>query len=519
MNKFFLFISCIALFLVLFTTSVASALQVTPLNHQADLAPCQQAVFSFKVTSQTAAGQVAFHLTNTQKALNYSVPTSVYLNGNGGFGESSESTVDVAVLYPCDANPVSGVYPFTLVAQQGGEAVGGTSYISLAPSSSLAVSLTSEELACSCASSRLILELRNTGYNRQSGTALVSSQFPFSIADTSFDLQPGESTSKQIVVDLNCSVPAGVYPVSVGIVAKGSDVKYAYSGLNVARCYASNLTGPRQAAACYADPVNLQYSLFNNGNFQQDYVVSTTLGSLPFSQTTLPAHSVLPFNLSISPQFLPYPGTFNFSISAQAGQSFESIPVTLTTSICDGKPVPTLSVAYPVLDVNNTVSMLAGQNSFSITVNNPNSFSVHNAVLSLSGFGPISGLFNLNPNETASVPVVITLPANFTNAINATNATNTTTAITAILTLDSDQGRVARVLKLEPANSNGSNRATGLFVMGNYFISDSYLALGALAIVILAGLFYYAERQRRGQLFVDKEVSIHLEKILGKYRR
>ncbi|MDP3742298.1 MAG: hypothetical protein Q8R15_03220, partial [Candidatus Micrarchaeota archaeon] len=169
-----------------------------------------------------------------------------------------------------------------------------------------------------------------------------------------------------------------------------------------------------------------------------------------------------------------------------------------------------LSVAYPMLDTNNTIPVQPGQNSLSITVHNPNSFSIHNAVLSLSGFGPISGLFNLNANETVQVPVVIIVPANFTNATNTT---------TAILTLDSDQGRAARVLKLELANSNGSGRATGLFVMGTYFISDSYIAFGAVAIVILAGLFYYAERQRRGQLIVDKEVSIHLEKVLAKYRR
>ncbi|MDP3742074.1 MAG: hypothetical protein Q8R15_02040, partial [Candidatus Micrarchaeota archaeon] len=328
MKKHFLFISCISLFLILFTTSLTSALQVTALNHQANLAPCQQAVFSFKVTSQQA-GQTSFHLANTHSALNYSVPTSLYLNG--------EANVDVAVLYPCDAQPTSGTYAFSLVGQQGSQSVAGTSYVFLHPASSLFISLTSEELACSCASTRLMLELRNTGYKRESGTTLVSSQFPFSIADTSFDLPPGESTSKQIVVDLNCSVAAGVYPVSVGVVSKGSDVKYAYSGLNVAQCYASNLTGPRQAVACYGDNVNLEYSLFNNGNFAQDYVVSTTLGQLPFSTVSLPAHSVAPFNVSISPQSLPYPGTYNLSVSSQSGQSFESIPVTLTTTTCDGK--------------------------------------------------------------------------------------------------------------------------------------------------------------------------------------
>ena len=492
MKKFFLFISCLSLFLVLLT-STASALQVTPLTNQANLAPCQQAVFSFKVTSEQA-GQTAFHLTNTQTSLNYSIPTSVYLNG--------EAIVDVAVLYPCDAQPTTGLYAFSLVANQGGEQAAGTSYVFLSPASSLAVSLTSEELACSCASTRLVLEMRNTGHKRESGTVLVSSQFPFSIADTGFNLAVGESVSKQIVVDLNCSVAAGVYPVSVAIASQGSNVKYAYSGLSVSQCYASNLIGPRQAVACYGDSVDVEYSLFNNGNFEQDYVVSTTLGSVPFSQFTLEGHSYTPFNVSIPLQSIPYPGTYNFSVSAARGQGFETIPVTLTTILCEGKPVPSIAMEYPVLDVNRTLAVRPGENALSIAIHNPNNFSVYNAVLSLNTFGAISSVFNLNANETRQVSVLITVPENFTNA-------------TAILNLESDQGRTARVLQLEKA----PNSITGLFVLGTHFISDTYLAFGAIVIVILAALFFYAETQRRDQLIADKEISIHLEKILTKHRR
>lgn len=469
----------------------ASSLQVKPVNKQAALAPCEQVVFPF-----TISGNGPVTLTLSKPAwLNASLPGSFTLSGNGG----GQNTVNVMALYPCDASPQAGTYALTLTARQGSEATAGTVYVSASTASNLDVSLTGEELTCACGSGHYNLGLRNVGSKRESGTLLISTEFQASISGTSFDLLPGQSVSKQIVVDLSCSTPAGVYPLSVGVVSRGSGVQYAHAAVSVNQCYASNLTGPREVNACHGENVNLQYVVTNNGNFGQTYSFSSTLGGVVQSSAVVSQHSSTAFNVSIPSTSLPVPGNYNFIVTSATNLDRENIPVNLTTRICIGGQVPFVNVAYPEVQ-NNSFFITSGVNNLKLAVYNPNNFSLMRSALSLAGFGAVSDFFDLAANETKQVPITITIPPNFTNA-------------TSLLTLESDQGKNTRLVNLQRRSV-----LTGYFVLGA-FVSDTNAAGLAVSLVILAALFYYAETQRRKQVLIDDHVSQDLAKILAKYQK
>lgn len=482
MNKFFLL--SLAVFLLL---PLASGLEVTPLKKQAVLSPCQQTVFPFEINGN---GPVSLSLANAPAWLNSSVVQSFNVNNRG--------VVDVAVLYPCDASPRTGTYALTLVARQGNEAKAATVYLSASPASSLLVSLSSQELACACGSANFDLVIRNTGRVAESGTLLVSSQFEHSVSDTGFSLLPGQSVSKQIVVDLPCETPAGVYPLSVGIVSQGGNVKYAHSAISTAQCLASNFTGPTQVTACYGDVVNIPYTIYNSGMQGQSYSISTTLGSTSITSTEIPGHSTLSFNVSIPASQVTLPGNSSFAVQVVSDNSISSIPVSLTSKLCPGKPVPIIAVSYPELEPNNTIVVSSGVNRFSIGVRNPNNFSITRAVLSLEGFGPVSDFFDLGANETKQVQLVVDVPSNFTGGIMP-------------LILESDQGKGSKAVSL-----HRQGPITGYFLLGAFVSSENLVAI-AVALVILASLFYYAETQRRKQVLIDMHIGRDLSKILAKY--
>lgn len=466
-----------------------AGLQITPLTKQVVLSPCDSATFSFEVTGN---GPVSFSVLNAPQWLNYSQPISFTVN--------NKATVGLLALYPCDAVPKSGLYALTLKTQQGSEQASATVYIYASSASTLDVSLESRGLACACGSTQFALTINNKGYKRETGTVLLSTQFTAAISDASFDLQPGQSTTKQIVVDLPCSTPSGVYPLSVGVVKQGGEVTYSYNGVNVAQCYASNFTGPMQVSACFGDPVNILYSVYNNGNYPQSYSVFATFGSLPFSSLVVQPHSSTVFNLSIPLFLIPIPGSYNYSISTHWGNGVQSLAGNLTTFICQGKTVPVINIAYPVLETNNSLFLTSGTNTLFISIKNTNNFSITRAALSLGEFGQISDLFNLAPNETKAVQVTFNIQSTF----NSTSA---------VLLLDSDQGRNSRIVLIKPRSP-----LTGYFVLGS-FVSNDNLAGIAVALVIIAGLFYYAETQRKKQALIDTHISKSLEKILAKYSR
>ncbi len=477
-------------FLVFFLfLSIASALQVTPLKKQVILSPCDQAVFPFEVNGE---GPVSLEIKGKNPTLNYSFPSSLSLRDS--------TVVDVTVLYPCDASLAANNYAFTLSAKQGSKAAAATAYVATSPTSSLWVSLTSEGLACSCSSSRFGLEIKNTGKKRESGTILVSSQFPFSISGTSFDLEPGEIVSKIISLDIGCSTPAGAYPLSVALVKKNGGVSQHYSVVSTAQCFASQLQGPSEVTFCHSDPINITYTLFNTGNVAQDYLISTTFGEASVSNASISPHSSLPFNVSIANSLVSIPGDYNFSVKAKWSKGVAVLPVSLSTKLCSGLPVPLLEISYTAISINNSIQVKAGANNLVISITNPNNFSIKNAVLSLVGLGPVSDFFTLLPNETKQVPVLVNIPSNF----------QTTDAI---LMLESDQGEHGQVVKIVKTTP-----LAGFFVVGN-FVSNTHVIAIVVALTLLVMLFYYAESQRRKQIIIDVHVSNELKKVLAKYRR
>ncbi len=474
--------------LLLLFTVTASALQITSLKQQAVLQPCQQAVFPFELSGQ---GSVSLQVKNLYPGLNYSLPSSLNLNGI--------TTLNLPIYYPCDAVVETGENAFTVIATQGSEKAAATSHLFLSPSDSLSISLTGEELACACAPTRFTLELRNQGHKRELGIIIVSSQFSYSIPETAFDLMPGESLSRQIALDLNCSVPAGAYPLSIGVAQQGGQVVYRHAVANVLQCFASQLVGREKIISCHGNEVNEQYAIYNNGLFEQMYRLSSDVGGVLPQTVTLPAHSFQVFNLTIDAWTLPYAKEYNLTIRANSERNSYELPVSLNSVLCENGTMPILRVNY--LELNSTFSVSPGRNSLLIKVTNENDVEIRNAVLSLGRFGPISDLFSLAVNETKEVSVAIEVPANFTNS-------------TELLLLESDQGRNGRLLSVQSTNAAP---VSGFFVLGG--VDDVQLAALAVVIVILFALYYYAETQRRSSALIDYEITTELQAVLDKHKR
>ncbi len=478
-----------ALFFFLLPLNV-NALEVKPLKSEAVLTPCQSTIFPFELN---ANGPVSLSLTGLPSFLNHSLVPSMNVN--------RRAVVNVNVLYPCDAAPQTGTYVFSLIATQGSEAKAATSYLEVASLDSLSVKLLNSGLACACSSTTFTLELKNNGYKRESGTILVSTRFPFSISDTVFDLFPGQSVSKRIVLDLNCSVAPGIHSFSVGIASIGSSVKYYHSGVNVAQCFASTLTGQRNVTACHGEVVDVPFVVSNDGLIEQNYVISTTLGELSSSSAVIFPHSNFGFNVSLSPSLLQYPGTYNFTVSTYWENGAQFIPVQVNTHLCAGKPVPQLFLNFPVLDFNRSINVTPGKNAFLIQVHNPYLFTLHNAVFSVPWLGPVSDSFQLAPNESKNVSMLLNVPANFSS-------------VDTQLVLNSDEGQAAKDIRLNVSPAG----LTGFFLLGTFVGGELLIAL-ALLLVLVAIALYFVHSENRKRYIVDKEVSVYLENILAKHRR
>ncbi len=492
--------TCIAFILLLGLASAivnATSLQLTSAVQQATLAPCQQAVFPFNLHTSNG-GYVSFTISDVT-GLNHSTISPVFVNGN--------QQIQVTFLRPCDAqiqdNSGTNTVAFTLTASQGDERASASSYIYLSPVSSLSVSISQHELvACSCGSTRFEVGLKNNGLRTEKGSILPSTDFRYAVSDTSFNLLPGQESVKEIIVELPCDTLAGVHPLSIGVASEGNPVTYSHSGINVAQCYASELTGPTNVMACYGDTVVVPFTIYNNGLQNQTYSLHTSLGQLASTRVSIPSHSHFAFDVSLpSPSF---PGTYNVSVSADGEKESRQANLQLKTKLCPGGVVPAIFVNYPQLDVNNSIIVNIGRNTLSINVHNPYPFNLTNAVFSIPYLGPVSSAFNLAPNESKTIPLAIERSVNYSNA----------SEINTELLLQTDQGKNSRPIKLV----RSTNPLTGYFVL-NTFIGEAQIIGLLLFLVLVAVVIYFVNAQNRRNYIIDKEISSELQKTLAKYRR
>lgn len=475
----------------------AASLELTSTVPQATLAPCQQAVFPFNLRTSNG-GYVSFTITDVA-GLNHSSIPPMFVNGN--------QQIQVTFLRPCDAqiqdNSGTNTVPFTLTAHQGNERASASSYIYLSPVSSLSVSISQPSLVtCSCGSSRFKVGIKNNGLRAEKGSILPSTNFRYAVSDTSFDLLPGQESVKEVIVEIPCDTLAGVHPFSVGVASEGNLVSYSHSGINVAQCYASELTGPTNAMACHGDTAVVPFTIYNNGLQNQTYSLRTSLGQLSSTQVSIPSHSNYVFQVSLpSPSF---PGTYNVSVYADSEKGSQQANLQLTTKLCPGRTVPTIFVNYPQLDVNDSIVVNIGRNTLSLNVHNPYPFNLTNAVFSIPYLGPISGAFNLMPNESKTIQLVIERSVNYSNA----------TEISTELLLQTDQGTNSRPITLV----RSTNPLTGYFVL-NTFVGEAQIIGLLLFLVLVAVVVYFVNAQNSRNYIVDKEISSELQKTLAKHRR
>ncbi|MBI4406502.1 hypothetical protein HY571_01160 [Candidatus Micrarchaeota archaeon] len=472
------------LFFLLCFLFLANSLEITPLRTSAVLSPCEQIVLPFQLN---ANGSISLEA-RVPSGLNYSLSSSLQVD--------ESQLVNMPVLYPCDASPQTGRFAVSLTARQGSQATAATTYLFVSPASSLGISLQGEELACSCESTRFVLEIRNAGHKRETGAVLVSSQFPTTLPETTYDLEPGEKLSTEIVVDLDCGIETGAYPLSVALLKQGNRIAYAHSVVNIARCFASSLQGPANVSTCHGESTIMEYVLRNNGLFEQAYVLSTNRGGVSPRQLTIEPHSFQVFRVYIDPSNVGLPGQYDFELRATSEKDEYFLPISLQTLLCEGRGIPVINASFPGLE---NLSLFPGENRFSIDVKNDEEVVLQNAVLSING-SPVSDLFDLQPGESKNIPVVVDLPANLSGS-------------SVVLVLESDQGRSEKEVGLETRS-----RATGLFVLGAHF-EEAFLVGLVVAIVALLGFYHYAYHQDKSRQIMDTEISEELRKILAKHRR
>ncbi len=489
-------------------SALSVSTSVTPSN--VVLKPCEQNTFSIVATGLPEAQRnLEVRVNGLPSFVQYFAPAQVSVSND-------RAELQVVVLYPCSAD-TAGVYPFSVSFYHNSEQVAAASAkLSTATRTGLSVELEQTDIspqggeyACACDSGHFSLRIRNAGSTTESGNVILSAPFPASISGSTYSLNPGENEDKQITVDVPCNATSGTYPMSVTLLRPGlSGRSSGFSSpvlskplvLSVGRCYASHIEGPTYISACLGESLRTQYAVYNDGEQQSEYRLSTNLGRTVPLNVEVDKHSGQLFELVIPARMMNLTGRYKFTIGAEWNEDSYYLPVIMDVAFCNG--ITQERMLGDFSDVLGGFDLPRGTpRKFAVNIVNDNSYPWHNAVVEISGFGIVSQPFDLAVGENKSIELVLNTPSNFTTR-------NVNFAVT------SEEGSDSAIIELRPGPTPLSAFFTA-FAGRN--LSDAEVALFAVALLIVLGIAYYFKVAGEKRASQDKELADALESILAKH--